>query len=209
MDQNKIKYLHHALKNIPFDGWTSQMMAQTSQQTGLDGDALFGRDIIGLIEFFGTWADQEMLTKRQAYTDFDTLKINEKINWLVKTRLDILTPHKEAVRAAMKQFISPKRFTKPAQFIWRTADVMWYEAGDTATDYNHYTKRLLLSGVIKSTTLYWLNDGSDDHQKTWGFLDNRIADVLKFGGLMQTVKTGLRNIMPFRQKDTTKQKNNA
>ncbi len=201
MDKNKVTYLTQALKNIPFDGWTHKMMTQTSEQTGLDGEALFGHDIMALIEFFGAWADQDMLAKRHDNKEFDTLKINEKINWLVKTRLEILTPHKEAVRTAMKQFISPKRLIKPAQFIWRTADVMWYEAGDTATDYNHYTKRMLLSGVIKSTTLYWLNDSSDEHQKTWMFLNNRIADVLKFGGLMQKVKTGLKNIMPFHEKN--------
>ena len=37
-------------------------------------------------------------------------------------------------------------------------DRMWRLAGDTATDFNHYSKRTLLSGVIASTTLCWLGD---------------------------------------------------
>ena len=35
--------------------------------------------------------------------------------------------------------------------------------------------------MISSTTLYWLNDSSDDYGKTRDFLHNRIDDVLKIG----------------------------
>jgi ubiquinone biosynthesis protein COQ9 len=63
-------------------------------------------------------------------------------------------------------------------------------AGDRATDYNYYTKRLLLAGVLSSTTLFWLNDRSKDHAATWAFLDRRIDEVLKVGGrLGKTVKS--------------------
>ena len=41
---------------------------------------------------------------------------------------------------------------------WRTADLMWRIAGDTSTDFNHYTKRMTLGGVYASTLLVWLDD---------------------------------------------------
>ena len=40
---------------------------------------------------------------------------------------------------------------------WRTADLMWVQAGDSSTDFNHYTKRLTLGGVYASTLLVWLD----------------------------------------------------
>jgi len=64
---------------------------------------------------------------------------------------------------------------------WRTADVIWTWAGDTSDDYNKYTKRGLLSGVIASTMTYWLQDQSDDLVKTRDFLNNRIENVLFVG----------------------------
>ncbi|HXV74395.1 MAG TPA: COQ9 family protein, partial [Sphingomonadales bacterium] len=67
-----------------------------------------------------------------------------------------------------------------AKCLWRTADAMWRASGDTATDYNHYTKRLILAGVYSSTLLVWLNDSSEDLKETKAFLARRIAGVMRF-----------------------------
>ena len=64
-------------------------------------------------------------------------------------------------------------------------------AGDRATDYNYYTKRLLLAGVLSSTTLFWLNDRSEGHEATWAFLERRIDEVLKVGGRLGKTMKGL------------------
>ena len=57
---------------------------------------------------------------------------------------------------------------------------MWRLAGDTATDFNHYTKRATLGAVYGSTLLVWLDDGSDGWSETAAFLDRRIDDVMRF-----------------------------
>jgi ubiquinone biosynthesis protein COQ9 len=63
---------------------------------------------------------------------------------------------------------------------WRLADLMWRLAGDTATDFNHYTKRLTLSAVYTSTLLAWLDDDSEGFAETAAFLDRRLGDVMRF-----------------------------
>ncbi len=74
---------------------------------------------------------------------------------------------------------------KPAatKMVWYSADKIWEWAGDTATDYNRYTKRGLLSGVITATMLVWVHDKSEGYQKTSDFLDRRIDNVLVVGKL--------------------------
>ena len=57
---------------------------------------------------------------------------------------------------------------------------MWRIAGDTSSDFNHYTKRMTLSAVYGSTLLVWLNDTSEGWAETAAFLDRRIEDVMKF-----------------------------
>ncbi|MDG2285457.1 MAG: COQ9 family protein, partial [Alphaproteobacteria bacterium] len=57
-------------------------------------------------------------------------------------------------------------------------DAIWRVAGDATTDFNFYTKRCLLAAVLSSTTLFWLDDGSDGHSRTWEFLDRRIAGIM-------------------------------
>ena len=53
-------------------------------------------------------------------------------------------------------------------------------AGDSSTDFNHYTKRITLGGVYGSTLLVWLDDQSEGWSETAAFLDRRIDDVMKF-----------------------------
>ena len=57
---------------------------------------------------------------------------------------------------------------------------MWRMAGDTATDYNHYTKRLTLGAIYTATLSVFANDTSEDHADARAFLDRRIDGVLKF-----------------------------
>jgi ubiquinone biosynthesis protein COQ9 len=63
--------------------------------------------------------------------------------------------------------------------LYRTVDAIWQVAGDTATDWNFYTKRLLLAGVYGSTLLFWLDDKSEGFAATWAFLERRLADVMR------------------------------
>ena len=63
--------------------------------------------------------------------------------------------------------------------LYRTVDEMWHAAGDSATDFNFYTKRGLLAGVYTSTILFWLDDPSDGHEATWSFLERRIGDAMR------------------------------
>ena len=66
-----------------------------------------------------------------------------------------------------------------ATCVWRTCDTIWRAIGDTSADFNWYTKRGLLAGVVTSTMLYWFADQSEDFEDTQKFIDRRIADVMQ------------------------------
>jgi len=57
------------------------------------------------------------------------------------------------------------------------ADAVWWRAGDTATDYNWYTKRISLAAVYSATELFMLQDESQGFQDTLAFLDRRLQDL--------------------------------
>ena len=89
------------------------------------------------------------------------LKIREKIRSLVWHRLEIMGPAREAVRRALAILAMPQNLPLALRISWRTADLMWRIAGDTSTDFNHYTKRMTLGAVYGSTLLVWLDDQSE------------------------------------------------
>lgn len=109
-----------------------------------------------------------------------TLKIRERIRTLVQFRLDAIAHQKEGLRRALSIMALPQNAARAVALGWHSADAMWRLAGDTATDYNHYTKRLTLGSIYAATLAVYVNDSSEDHADTRAFLERRIEGIMKF-----------------------------
>jgi len=183
IDEIKDDILLATLPNVVFDGWSSQSLRDGTKDAGYDANMAqraFPGGIPELVDHFSTWADRQMLEEMEKH-DLEAMKVRERITLGVRARLEALEPYEEAVRRALTWLALPQNAAQAARMVYRTVDALWYAAGDTSTDYNYYTKRGLLAAVLSSTTLYWLNDQSEDKRDTWDFLDRRIADVMRFG----------------------------
>jgi ubiquinone biosynthesis protein COQ9 len=169
-------------ENAVFDGWTQKAIDSAAAQLGIEpaqarlampkGQAgLIDRYIQEVDRALADWFTPERL---------EGLKIREKIRSLVWQRLEIMGPAREAVRRGLAILAMPQNLPLALRISWRTADLMWRIAGDTSTDFNHYTKRMTLGAVYASTVLVWLDDDSEGWSETAAFLDRRIDDVMKF-----------------------------
>ena len=144
------------------------------------------------------WADRKMLAALEAM-DLSALKVRRRVAAGVEARLTALAPYREAVRRAIALKATPWGAVRAAQILYRTVDAIWYAAGDTATDFNFYTKRSLLAAVYTPTILYWLNDRSEGSADSFAFLDRRLADVMKLPQLGGTLrKAAQRVVSPFK-----------
>lgn len=189
-DTLKTDLLLAALPDVPFDGWTAETLSRAAKKTGTTPAALqaaFPAGTVDMALYFSTWADAELL-KKMTPARLSKMRIRDQITFAVRTRLEIIAPFREATSSALKLLARPPHNLRLVKMVWATADVIWRAAGDTATDYNRYTKRLLLSGVLTSTTLRWMNDTSAGHEKTWRFLDQRIDNVMKIGQKLSRFK---------------------
>jgi ubiquinone biosynthesis protein COQ9 len=168
-------------ENAVFDGWTRAAVDSAARQLGIDpvqARLAVPKTQAGMIDLYIQEVDRGL----QAYFTPERLaklKIREKIRALVWRRLEIMGPAREAVRRALAILAMPQNVPLALRIGWRTADVMWRIAGDTSTDFNHYTKRMTLGAVYGSTLLIWLDDQSEGWADTAAFLDRRIDDVMK------------------------------
>ena len=112
-------------------------------------------------------------------SDIENMRIRDKITLAVRIRLEQNVEHREASRLALAYLLQPAHTGEAAASVWRTIDTIWYAIGDRSSDFNFYSKRGLLAAVYISTFFTWLNDDSKGFTKTWSFLDQRIADVMK------------------------------
>lgn len=182
MEAEKAKLLEAALAHVPFDGWSEATLRHAAADTGLqetDARRAFPRGPIDLVAYYVADADIRMLRELERL-DLPSMRIRDRITLAIRTRLEQNQAHREAVGRAVSLLAMPQHGTLAAKSLYRTVDAMWHAAGDTATDFNFYSKRAILAGVYSATLMYWLNDNSENSERTWAFLDRRIADVMRY-----------------------------
>jgi len=183
-DANRDVYvalLRTVLRHVPFDGWSPAALKAGAADLGLDlpkALLLVPGGMTELAALFHEEADRQML-EALAKRDLAALKIRERIALAVRLRLEPWNADREAVRRLLGFLAQPQEAPRAAKLLYRTVDAIWHGIGDRSTDYNFYTKRALLAGVVSSTALYWLDDKSEGCRESWSFLDRRIADVMK------------------------------
>jgi ubiquinone biosynthesis protein COQ9 len=116
------------------------------------------------------------------------MRVRDRITALVLARIDAVAPHREALRRALAVLAMPHHIVMGTALGWRAADAMWRLAGDSATGFAHYSKRLTLGAVYGATLLAFIDDDSEDHAETRAFLDRRIDDVMKFEKFKARIK---------------------
>jgi ubiquinone biosynthesis protein COQ9 len=169
-------------ENAVFDGWTRAAVDSAATQLGIDpiqARLAMPKTQAGMIDTYIREVDRALeawFTPKR----LEKLKIREKIRGLVWHRLEIMGPAREAVRRGLAILAMPQNLPLALRISWRSADLMWRIAGDTSTDFNHYTKRMTLGAVYGSTLLVWLEDQSEGWADTAAFLDRRIDDVMRF-----------------------------
>jgi ubiquinone biosynthesis protein COQ9 len=180
-EREKRQLLDAILPHVMFDGWSGKSVRLALADLGL-GRAVFNLHfpdgMTDLISFFIHKADEEMeaeLEKRGARE----MKIRDRITLAIRLRLELYEPWKDAVRKAITFLALPQNTALGLRLTAGTVSRMWYATGDTSVDFSYYTKRLTLSAVYGATLLYWLDDPSEGHQKSWEFLDRRIENVMQ------------------------------
>jgi ubiquinone biosynthesis protein COQ9 len=169
-------------ENAVFDGWTQAAVDAAASQLGIDRDQArlaYPKDAPHMIDAWIQGVDAAMV---EHFTSgrLDGLGITKRIRAMIWFRLETTGEAREAVSRALSILSLPQNVPLALRTGWRSADLMWRLAGDTATDYNHYSKRLILSGVYSATLLAWLDDQSEGWADTAAFLDRRLADVGRF-----------------------------
>ena len=169
-------------ENAVFDGWTKAAVDSAAARLGIDpaqARLAMPKSAAGKIDSYIEGIDRA-LEAWAADNDVQAMKIRARIRTLLWQRLQLMLPAREAVRSALSTLAMPQNFALAATLSWRSVDGMWRLAGDTSTDFNHYTKRMTLGAVYASTLLVWLDDHSLDQRETAAFLDRRIDNVMAF-----------------------------
>ena len=165
-----------------FDGWSAEAVAAAAAAAGVDPDVALYAFPGGAIDMIAAWiaaVDAAMVQALPAEA-LAGLPVHKRIRRLLQFRLEALIGQEEALRRALAIMASPRHAARALRLGWESADGMWRLAGDTATDYNHYTKRATLAAVYAATLAVFVDDRSEGKADSFAFLDRRLAGIGRF-----------------------------
>lgn len=182
LDELTEKLAPEIAANAAFDGWGEEALTMAADAAGVDPGVARLAYPGGAVDMIDAWfrhVDRAMLTALPP-AELAGMKIRARIAGLVEARLAAVAPDREALRRALATLAMPQHLARAARLGWRTVDTIWRAAGDTATDYNHYTKRAILLGVYGATVSVFLDDESEAFADTRAFLGRRIDGIMRF-----------------------------
>jgi ubiquinone biosynthesis protein COQ9 len=182
LDEVRAHLIADVAANAAFDGWSDKAVALAAEMRGVDAAVArlaFKGGAMAMIDAWFASIDRAMAAALPPHV-LGAMKVRQRITALVEARLTVLAPNRESLRRALAILAMPQNLVTAARLGWRSADVMWRMAGDTATDYNHYTKRALLAGIYAATVQVFLDDESEGYGETRAFLARRIEDIMRF-----------------------------
>jgi ubiquinone biosynthesis protein COQ9 len=191
VNSTKGRLIETALGSIADMGWVDSALAHAEKAGGFEAGiykAYFPGGISDFVRAFHLWVDEGMEARLNKLPHYADSKVREKIYQAVMARINVMEPHRAAVRRLVMHQLLPWNGPRALFDLSHAADAMWKAAGDRSVDYNYYTKRVLLSGVYVATLRFWLRDESKDYAETRAYLRRRIEDVLKVGQKIGSLK---------------------
>jgi ubiquinone biosynthesis protein COQ9 len=198
-DLAETRLLDAAIPLAPALGWNAGLLAKAAEAAGLSAgetDLVTPNGARDLAALFSRRHDAEALAALDAYEPA-SLKIRERIRVAVEAWLDAASADGEAAKRGAAFLALPPNTPLGLRLAWESADALWRWAGDTATDENHYSKRVILGAILVTGLGVRLGSG---REAASAYLGRRIENVMQFevfkakikvGGLAESLAAGL------------------
>ena len=197
MKIDKEKFIISLLKNIPESSDLDEAILNTLSKLKIDESVyydikneLFPKGLNSLMYQLNLLINKR-LSKEKKPLRFKTFRVNEKVKYFTMRRLMIFESLVDK-KVFLENFFKPNLLLNSNKVLFKIADEIWFLSGDKSTDYNYYTKRIILMKVYALTFSFFIFDNSKNLERTRNFLDKEIDIVLKFGKFTNKIKNKIR-----------------
>ncbi len=175
--------LETALNLLPIYGLSDELLEKAEEQIyGERGRTIFV-NLADFVDYLLLDIDTKMLASLEQQ-DTQNLKIREKIKLALLTRFTI--QDHALVKQLASFFLKPQYAPLAFKSLSRTCDKIWYFAGDQSTDFNYYSKRMILAAIYSATIAYYLKTEATEKQLA-EFIEQRIQDSFKLAELKNKI----------------------
>ena len=185
--------LRFAKKFVSENGLTKNCLENISKKYGLntdETDLLFPQGNIDLIKF----ALEQLNNDLEVYCrqiDLIRLPIHKRIREVLLSKISLMNKDKPFYRSIFLNSLIPKKNFSLSSQLYNSVDQLWFIAGDSSTDFNFYTKRLILSGIYSRVMLFFFNNNNQEE------LENILDESLKRVSKIPEIKSKLKIFKDF------------
>jgi rpsU-divergently transcribed protein len=162
---NKIKsiILQKLKKIVSDEGWSEKVLKQLLQNGVEKSDLVtfFQYDYKELLKYSLEELNKS-LEKEINKINIINYSLNKRIKKILMLRLNILNNDKEFYKKTFYHLLIPSNNKIMKSSLYKSVDTMWYLAGDNSTDFNFYTKRLILAVIYVNALFVLFNKNFDE-----------------------------------------------
>ena len=169
-------------------GLTKNSLENISKRYGLDineTELLFPEGNIDFIKFTLEQLNHD-LEEYCKKIDLIRLPVHKRIRKVLLSKISLMNKNKLFYRSIFLNLLIPKKNFSLSNQLYKSVDQIWFIAGDSSTDFNFYTKRLILSGIYSRVILFFFNN--KDQEELENILDESLKRVSKIPEIKSKLK---------------------
>ena len=186
--KKRLEVLKYAKIFISEKGLNKNSLENISKRYGLninEIELLFPEGNIDLIKFTLEQLNKE-LKEYCKKIDLIRLPVHKRIKKVLLSKISLMNKNKLFYRSIFLNLLIPKKNFSLSNQLYNSVDQIWFIAGDSSTDFNFYTKRLILSGIYSRVILFFFNNNNQEE------LENILDESLKRVSKIPEIKSKLK-----------------
>ena len=186
--KKRLKILNFAKIFVSKNGFTQNSLENISKKYGLDineTELLFPEGNNDLIKF----ALEQLNNELEEYCrkiDLIRLPTHKRIKKVLLSKVALMNKNKLFYRSIFLNLLIPKKNFSLSSQLYNSVDQIWFIAGDSSTDFNFYTKRLILSIIYSRVMLFFFNNNNQEELEN--ILDESLQRVSKIPEIKSKLK---------------------
>lgn len=171
--------LNEAKSYVIKHGWNENLINKVAKNSKYGSAVIVTLFPEGYISFVQLYLDEinTKMTIESEKLNLIRLKVHERIRELCILRFKIMYKEKKLVSKTFFHLLLPHNYKFCLKNLYKTVDQIWYLAGDNSTDFNFYSKRVILASIYSNTLIHFINN--NDFSETKNLLNKQLKKVAK------------------------------
>jgi ubiquinone biosynthesis protein COQ9 len=186
--KKRLEVLKFAKIFVSKKGLTKNSLENISKKYGLDineTELLFPEGNNDFIKFTLEQLNNE-LDEYCRKIDLIRLPVHKRIKKVLLSKISIMNKNKLFYRSIFLNLLIPKKNFSLSSQLYNSVDQIWFISGDSSTDFNFYTKRLILSVIYSRIMLFFFNNNNQEELEN--ILDESLQRVSKIPEIKSKLK---------------------